>query len=460
MSEAPDALQARTCFALFAAHGRVDIAAPAEQPLARALAAMGVIVDVSRHAVLGGDGRAVDLAAPVSHIDDGAILTLVSLAPESATTSRSVPRVTARADASAPWWLLGTLALLLLAAALTDLALGSTLLGDGARLAVGTLGGLGSLACGTWWATRGASRSREGAAILVPILLAFSATALALPAAYQGAHLAVTAGLLAGAVLCCALAAVASERPARAIAVSSAVGLLILGAVWALTLVIGMPASAAAMVCMGLVAPGLRWVPTTILNVPEGYAIEYRHFLGNRWSVRGAVPSDPGEVSMAVVRPYVDEAHARLTVGVVLLSATSVLATPLVVAGVSSPAIFERIGAIVLVVATVLGLVLWSRRTTDTVLRWTPRVAAGITVVLAMVMVTASAEPTARLTLAAVLIIVSAIIAAALAPLSRERSALAWSRIGDVLESMSVVLALPAALLAADTLEFVRAMVS
>jgi hypothetical protein len=37
---------------------------------------------------------------------------------------------------------------------------------------------------------------------------------------------------------------------------------------------------------------------------------------------------------------------------------------------------------------------------------------------------------------------------------------LAWSRIADVVENIAVVLALPAGMIAAGTLEFVRTMVS
>jgi hypothetical protein len=45
-------------------------------------------------------------------------------------------------------------------------------------------------------------------------------------------------------------------------------------------------------------------------------------------------------------------------------------------------------------------------------------------------------------------------------PLSKSTRSLAWSRVGDTLESLSVTLALPFALLAANVIELVREMMS
>lgn len=452
----------RTRFALIGADSQVALAAPHHQTVTEALAAVGIAIDSQRDALVDEDGKAVALDASVSDVADGALLTLVSVrsAPSSSrgTTADDRPM---RLDGAAPWWLLGAFCLLLLGAAVSDLALATDHLPRTARLIITIMLGLGSLATGTLWILRARGNGLAGAAaILVPLVMAFVAAAAATPVVYKGAHLAVTIGLLAAAVLATTLAAVAPDRTLRSVATSLVGGLSTLLAVWGITLIVNAPTPAAAIITLGLVAPGLRYIPTTLLKVPDGYSIEYRHFLGNRWSVRGAVPSDPGPVSMTVVKPYVDEATARLTVGVILLSVLGPLTTPFVVSAMRSGSTLESIASTVLLTLSILALILWPRRTTAPVLRWAPRISAFTIALIAVTQVSAGAGDTGRTVLAGALLALALIAAALLVPLSRHRSPLAWSRVGDIFDSLSVLLALPCALLGAGTLEFVRVMVS
>lgn len=444
------------------ADSRLEIGVPIDQPLATALQSMGVELDPHRHALLDDNGRQVPGDTLPDSLRDGALLTIVDVnagsgAPgDSGDDSRLGPL---RNDVAAPWWMLVTLTALLLVASVLDLAAGSTLLGPTARIAVAGVIALGAMGTGVMWSRRHEPQ-REPAALVAPILLAFTSAIVGTPAIYKGAHAALTAGLLAAGVLGTLLAVTSNHRTGRALAGAASTWSLTLGTVWGATLIFEWSAWAAAALSLGLVAAGLRFIPTRLLRLPEGYAIEYQHFLGNRWSVRGAIPKDPGPVTMEVVQPYVDEAAARLTVGVMVLSAVAAFMTPWVVGGIHAESIFQRIGTITVLITTVLGLLLWSRRTSAPELRWPPRLAAAVMVGVTVLSLANTADATGRVVVAASLLGVGLVALGVLVPVSRHRAALGWSRLGDILETLSVVLAPPAAMLAAGTLDFVRAVMS
>lgn len=447
------------------AHSRVEIGVPVDQPLAAALQAVGVALDPHRHALVDDSGRQVPGDTLTDSLRDGALLTIVSVDGTGgaihggAPSSDSSRPTKVRKDIAAPWWLLVTLTTLLMLASLVDLAAGSTLMGQSTRLAVAGAIALGAIGTGVSWSRR-REPHREPTAVVAPLLLAFTTAIVATPAIYKGVHLAVTAGLLSAGILGTLLAVTSNHRTGRAIAGAASNWSLTVGAVWAITLVLDWSPSAAAALTLGLVVAGLRSIPTRLLKLPEGYSIEYQHFLGNRWSVRGAVPKDPGPVTMDVIRPYVDEAKARLTVGVIVLSGIAALVTPWVVSGIHSESVFQRIGTIAALITTVLGLLLWSRRTSAPELRWPPRIAAAAMVSATVLSLVMAADATGRVVVAASLLGAGLLMLGVLVPLSRHRVALGWSRLGDILETLSVVLAPPAAMLAAGTLDFVRAVMS
>lgn len=445
------------------ADSRLDIGVPVHQPLETALRTVGVEMDPQRHVLLDDNGRHVPGDTLPESLRDGSLLTIVDVATASP-SARSEPDSTAhqpslREDISAPWWILVTLTVLLLVASIADLAAGSTLLDPSARVAVAAAIALAAVGTGISWSRRREGQ-REPSVLVAPLLLAFSAAIVGMPELYKGTHVAVTVGLLSAGILGTLMTVTSNNRTARAYAWAASTWCLVIGAVWGTTLVLEWSLAAAATLSLGLVAAGLRFIPTRLLRLPEGYAIEYQHFLGNRWSVRGAIPKDPGPVTMDVVRPYVDEAAARLTVGVIVLSALAGVMTPLVVGGIYAESLFERIGTIAVLITTVLGLLLWSRHTSAPVLRWPPRIAAAVMVSVTVIALVMTADATGRVVVAASLLGVGLVALGLLVPVSRHPVALGWSRLGDILESLSVVLAPPAAMLAAGTLDFVRVVVS
>ncbi len=444
---------------------RLDIAAPHGHTLTAALQSVGITLDPHRHVLVGANGQQLPGDSPVESLRDGTLLTIVdpgAPAPEvdsAARSERDLDPSRSRADVSAPWWALTTITGVLLVASLIDLGGGSSQLSTELRLGFAIAIAIGALATGLGWA-QWARAGKEPVAIVVPLLLAFTAGTVGTPALYKGVHLALSMGFLSTGVLGALLAVTGRERTMRAIAGAITSWSLTFAVIWGVTLLLDWNMRAAAALTLGLVAAGLRYIPTTLLRLPDGYAIEYRHFLSNRWSVRGAIPDDPGPITMDVVRPYVDESVARLTVGVVTLSLSAALMTHWVTSGVRAESVFERIGSIVLLITTVLAMLLWSRRTTAPALRWPPRLAAAAMVIIIVINLAMAADAPDQTAIAATLLGISLVATLVLVPASRNRVPLGWSRAGDIFETMCVVLAPPAAMFAAGTLDFVRTLVA
>jgi hypothetical protein len=291
-------------------------------------------------------------------------------------------------------------------------------------------------------------------------LLAFAAGALAVPDATASVHLAVTVGLLSAALLGSAMAVTARERVPRAIATTLSMLMLIYAAVWGGTLLLEWGAASAAAITLGMVAPGIRFLPTTLLPLPDGHLLSYRHFMSSRWTVRGAVPGDPGAVTMAAIGPTVAIAAARLRTGTIALCVTAPLVAPLVINGMRGESTLVLVGGIGVLVATVAALALMPRHGTDASSAWVSRAAAALLVIEATIAGAGQASDTMVTVIAMALLVGGVLASALIVPMSRGIKSLAWSRLGDRVESLSVALALPFALLAANTIELVREMMS
>jgi hypothetical protein len=221
-----------------------------------------------------------------------------------------------------------------------------------------------------------------------------------------------------------------------------------------------MDSASAAALSAGAVPLGMRFLPSTLVNVADGHHIDYKHFMSSRWTVRGVIPDSPGRIAMTEVRDVVDASSARLVTGVVLLSVVAALFLPLAFTRPLAPGPFVLGGTIGLVCTLALALILVARHYTSPVLRWVPRAAAAIVVLVAVIGVSTMFAESAVLILAGVLLVIGIGAAAALVPIGRGARSLVWSRTADFFEWISVVLSFPAALLAADALSIVRGMMS
>ena len=442
---------------------RIDAALPFDDTLGEALAGLGYVLEPGRHAVLDRSGAEVDLGSPGGDLHDGALFSIVDLqivAPREQKVGKASAQTPA--DSSALWWMLGTLAILIAGIALLDSHGTGVLAQPAARFVGSFVLGAGSVASAVLWAMR---RPRdvtsESLAMLAPLALAFAAGVVAIdPGIEAGAHLAVLTGLLAAGVLATMLAAVVDALRLRSAASVASIVLLGLSAIWGITLLAGMDAAAAAALSAGAVPLGMRFLPSTLVNVSDGYHIDYKHFMSSRWTVRGAIPESPGRIEMAEIREVVDASSARLVAGMVLLSVVAALFLPAAFSRPVGDGGFVLGGTIGLVCTLAISLVLVARHHVAPVLRWSPRAAAGIVVLVAAVGVSAMFGQTAVFVIAGGLLLVGIGAAFVLIPIGRGARSLAWSRLADIVEWLAVALSFPAALLAADVLSVVRGMMS
>jgi hypothetical protein len=322
--------------------------------------------------------------------------------------------------------------------------------------------GIAAIAAAVVWALR---FDHAGAAppivMAAPLALVAAATAAMVPDGLESVgQLRIAMGLLGAAVLALILAVSTSDASQRAGWATVSLLLLALAAVWGAALLLRMPVASAAAVTLGLVPIALRALPSTLVNVPDGMFIDYRHFMSNRWSVRGAIPDSPAVIAKADAERVVHASTARLLAGTLVLTGATIGAAPLAASGLTSGQPLAAVGSAVLFVCVALALLLTPRHTTGRALRWLPRVAA-ITVVLAGVAVIAGALGPAGGLLAGASVFAAAVVTALVTlPLSRGASSLVWSRVGDLVEWLAVALALPAALLAANSIELLRGMMS
>lgn len=439
--------------AVLAGERAVDLAAPSTETVGGALAAAGVPMDPVRHALVLRDGALLAPTVPLSSLEDGALVVVIDLAEPVGDVHRVRPEPGTHARST--WWLLAIVSGVVAALALVELATGTRVLGDGAGVAVGGMLMLGAVVAGARWIRRADDGAATAPAAV--LLLAFTGGVLAVPAVPGAAHLAITVGLGAAGLLFTALVIPAHPGAARSMAATVATLLVLLAGVWGATLMWAWGAAAAAALSLGLVAPGWRVLPQLLLTLPDGWSIHYRAFMTQRWTVRGAVPEDPGPIAMPVVRRAVEDAVARLIAGVAVLAAVAVLATPVVLAHLPHASPAARIGGAALIALTVIHLLLAPRHATAPALRWLARGAAAAMLAACVIAVIRAAPEVAPVIIAGALMLAGAVGAAAIVPTARGVRSVAWSRAGDVLESVAVALVPAAALVAADVIAIIRA---
>ena len=442
---------------------RTDAAVPLDDTLRSALGALGYTLEPGRHALLDRAGAQTDLDTPGSDLLDGSLFSIVDLQIDGrAAAAAAAVAVEERDDKGALWWLVGTLAVVIAAVSLIDAATLGTLGNMAERLAAALILAAGSVASAVLWAMRSPrNRTGESVAMLAPLALAFAAGVVAIDPAFEASvHLAVVAGLFAAGVLATLLAATVEALRLRSAAGIAAVVFLALGSVWGVTLLAGLDSWSAAAISAGAVPLALRYLPSTLVNVPEGHHIDYKHFMTSRWTVRGVVPETPRGVEMTFVRESVDASSARLVTGVVLLSVVAAVFLPLALARPVPTDGFVLGGTIGLVCTLTIGLLLSARHYAMPVLRWVPRAACAVVVLVAAVGATMMFGQLVILVAAAALLVLGVAAAYILVPIAKGARSLVWSRTADVFEWLAVALSLPAALLAADTLNAVRGMMS
>ncbi|MGX5694877.1 hypothetical protein ACWKWP_01655 [Agromyces soli] len=457
--------------------GSVDLAVPTDDRLDDALRRCGLVLDPRTQFVVDRNGYQVDPATPGAQLDDGGVYAVVAVGAgtKGKRRARSAADAERRTEHGALWLLLGLvplLAVVIVALAAEGSAAGgasgsggpsgSAGAAAGIRIAIAVVLGIAAIAPAVAWALRS---DRQGAAspivMAAPLALAAASVAVLVPGDLVAAgQLRIAVGLLASAVLALVLAVCTADAPLRAAWGTVALLLLSLAGVWGAALLLHMPIPSAAAVTLGLVPIVLRALPSTLVNVPDGMFIDYRHFMSTRWSVRGAIPDSPAAIATADAERVVRASTARLTAGTLVLSLATVAAAPLAAPGLASAEPLTSIGTIALFICLVLALLLTPRHTTGRALRWLPRAAAIVVLLSGVAVLAGVVGPAGGLVAGASVFAIAVVVAVASLPIGRGASSLVWSRVGDIVEWLAVALALPAALLAANSIELLRGMMA
>ncbi|KQQ64991.1 hypothetical protein [Microbacterium sp. Leaf320] len=435
---------------------RFDLSLPFDETLDDALILSGLST-ADRFVTIGPGGFEIPGETECEDLIDGGLYALIdrtALAPQ-ARRAGALPAAT-RADHGARWWMLAVSGLLLVA--VFAQGAGDPLL----RLLIGLLLVVGAISGAVAWARRDSAAGVRGIlGVLAPILLSFAAGALLIPAGLEeSAHLSAATGLLAAGITTAVIAVSARARPMRAAAGTATVLLVVLASVWGLALLLRWGQAEAAAISLGLVPLGLRALPSSLVNLPEGYFIDYKHFMTSRWTVRGAIPESVGLLRPERITAVVDDSSARLIAGTAVLSLVAVLMTPLAFLREWPDDPIVLSGGIALLVCVGLALLLTPRHTTSRILRWLPRAAAAVVFVIAGIQASVALGAGFQVLGAAALFVVGLTAVAVIIPISRGASSLIWSRFGDAFEWLAVALALPAALLYANALSLVRGMMA
>lgn len=453
-------LPERRRIAIVSGEHRVDLAVPLDETLGDVLRTLGMQLETGRHVVLERSGAETRLGTRGIDLVDGAMYSVIDLRTQLAKDESTSTTSTVR-DSGALWWMLAAVAIVAIGVQSLQPQSGeqdATL----QRLAVTAALGVAAVVSALVWARRHpADVMTSAVSMLSPVVLAFAAGFVMIPLSIEaGVHLAALSGLLLATVLGALLTATVGGRRQRSSAGVATVILFALSAVWGVTLLLGMSIAAAAVISAGAVPLALRILPTTLVNVEDGYHIDFDKFMSARWTVRGTVPATQNEIAMGTVRDVVDESSARLLAGTALLSAVPVVAIPLALTADLAANVLVLAGTIAVTATVIIGLLLISRHTATAALRWVPRAAAIVVLIASIAAATVAVGPL-MLTIAAAASLGAGLLAAAvLVPIGRGARSLVWSRMADVFEALAVALSLPAAFLAADVLGLLRGMMA
>lgn len=429
---------------------RLDLAIPTDGTIGDALYQVGVTRDGGRLPLVA-NGLPTDPDTLVKDLTDGSLFAVVD--PEAIPASGAADIAKARIrQLAGPWWAQGAIGVTATAIVLA----GGYEPVFWVPLAFGVLAVLGAFGVAQY-STKLGSAGRT-ARILGPTALAAAAISSAVPFAQVGGGqlVVVSISLVTTVLLALAITIDPSQQVRDALGTAAVISVTI-AVIWGTSLLLSWPVAFAAAVTVGGVPLALRALPTTLLDIPDGYFIDFDRYMTTRWSPRGKVPPPPGSIDGENIKEQVLGANAARVTGTLLMSVIGAVALPF---AVSAPPLdgFTIGGQIALLIAYPSAMVLLGRSAGIAGLHWAPRISALVAVALGVGMI-ASADSQTWILVTVVLAIVAALVTSWIAvALGRGASSLVISRIGDWTEALTLALSLPSALLAAGGLEIIRGM--
>jgi len=298
--------------------------------------------------------------------------------------------------------------------------------------------------------------SAAGPGVLVETVLApvfgFAAGFLvADPGQYGAPRLAVVLGLLSGAVAAVLRFAVSrrTQDPTDGVAAVLAGVWTAAAALFAVEFLLGLPPYVAPALVLGATPLLIRAMPGAALDISEEQVLDMPFLARTAMSVRGVLPKSPGRVRPEHVARRIRQAEHRERAGMIAASVLVAATTPAVLAGYE-PGGLRGWGTVALVGLVVVFLTLAPRSFRRLADKLPPRVA--LFTVLAQLALGAHQFPD-LLTWGIVALVVAVGFAYLAVPIARGYRSVRFSRLGDIVEGLTVGLALPAALVAAGAVQ-------
>ncbi|MGC5616550.1 hypothetical protein [Georgenia sp. Z1491] len=205
---------------------------------------------------------------------------------------------------------------------------------------------------------------------------------------------------------------------------------------------------------VGAVPPLLLAMPDLAIDVPDDQLVDLEHVSRDATGVRQAAPRAPAEVTAPRVRRVVSTARVRQDLVVVLMSLLAAVLAPSVLAIVPMGGI-RGWAALVAVVLLVLSLLLVPRGARARTVRVLPRLAAFV--VIGQIGWAAVAGGRAEALTVGIVAVLAALAVAGLAiAVAYGMSNVALARLGDIVQGLATHFALPAGVVAAGAIHWVR----
>lgn len=426
-----------------------DLALPGEEALGNALLALGLLPE-SRERILDPTGRVIGLDTRAEELREGGLYSIT--APARGQMEPSEPGSEDQ-PVLIPWLVLATALLALGAGILLEVR--TNILGFGFL----------ALAAAALVALFGWGRStRNGQYVWVPVIVLAGVVFVFMwrinPAQLA---LALAAAMGAAAAAGSFITLVAQSPPTRALGGPITVTSGILALALLTTPVLQWDLLHVGAVIGAMAGVALRALPYWIISVDDGHHVDYSRFAQLRWSVRGDMPEYRPHVDLNEVEATVRVLDTRLRAATVYLCVLVALGLGCVATFLSAPTRTQRVAAAIAVVLNALGVVLTSRRTAAAAVRTPPRLAVGLGLIAAGIVAGIDLDTLAglRALIATGVLLLAGMIAGGIAlAISRGARSILWSRVGDIVEALSVALMVPAALVAVGTIDILRGVFS
>ncbi|MEO5983418.1 MAG: hypothetical protein ABIQ13_14000, partial [Pedococcus sp.] len=289
-------------------------------------------------------------------------------------------------------------------------------------------------------------------------LLGFGA-GLALPvAASPGAgRVAFVAGCAVGTALAGTARICAGRRDGAARVAMTALALL--GSLGVVGILLGWPSYAVAALAAGLGPIAVRLLPGLGLEVPDEQLVDVERLSTTVWSAREVRVPRRRRVRVEEIATQFRHARDIVAAGTVWASAVVLLATAVLLSTAGRGAV-ARWGAFALCLLLALAMGYQSRSVRDRLPRYALLTSATVLVLEAVVALRQVGGLDTLVIAIAALVVTGVLVLAGSVALGRGWHSTRLSRLADALESVAVVLSLPAAIVAADGIEAFRRMTS